>query len=513
MPEYISAQRLPKSSNMTSIRGAAELHFNVLYAELKSIMNSAETNLQSPSNNVIRAYSIKVLAPALRRYHEAHLALRQLSSPICFLKINEVVDPKSCRPDLEAPPLDPRPLDWAYYALAEKTIITRKEIFKQLCFGRELDSSNPINRYPPGNLKQQATEINLKILVDSLVMSNAKNFNETTICVRNLWEGSKMNLHIVLNETFAAWGSAYSGIQSEESLKGLGRIRVIIYGTDYVAPTVEHRSFTGLPIFPRGYIQKRFNKTDDKSTSAAWADFSDWQTLEDAFAVNESLMNPDSRWSKSFGSWEAMGLDFNVLTTNLFARHPRVFPLPLGAPDHFHKNLERTRLRIRKHEIDYKKKHMLLLNFKPYGGPSGPSSSERQAIYRLAALGDPKTGVKPWTFANILPSKGDHNYTGTVHEMDYHYDILALSHFVLSPRGNGLDCFRTWEALALGTIPIVKKSGPFDAIYEGLPVLLVSRWEEVTLELLEKTLQEWRHRRFPNLKSISVAGWLPARAR
>ena len=30
--------------------------------------------------------------------------------------------------------------------------------------------------------------------------------------------------------------------------------------------------------------------------------------------------------------------------------------------------------------------------------------------------------------------------------------------FVLSPRGRGLDCHRTWEALCLGCIPIVKKS-------------------------------------------------------
>jgi hypothetical protein len=51
--------------------------------------------------------------------------------------------------------------------------------------------------------------------------------------------------------------------------------------------------------------------------------------------------------------------------------------------------------------------------------------------------------------------------------------------FVVSPHGNGLDCHRTWESLALGNIVIVKRS-PLDALYEGLPVVIVDRWEEVT---------------------------------
>jgi hypothetical protein len=57
--------------------------------------------------------------------------------------------------------------------------------------------------------------------------------------------------------------------------------------------------------------------------------------------------------------------------------------------------------------------------------------------------------------------------------------------FVLSPPGNGIDCHRTYEAIALGCIPIVKSS-PLDPLYEGLPVIIVQDWSEVTRELLEK---------------------------
>ena len=51
--------------------------------------------------------------------------------------------------------------------------------------------------------------------------------------------------------------------------------------------------------------------------------------------------------------------------------------------------------------------------------------------------------------------------------------------FIISPHGNGLDCHRTWEALALGCYPIIKSS-PLDCMFEGLPVIIVNNWNEVT---------------------------------
>jgi hypothetical protein len=55
--------------------------------------------------------------------------------------------------------------------------------------------------------------------------------------------------------------------------------------------------------------------------------------------------------------------------------------------------------------------------------------------------------------------------------------------YVISPHGNGLDCHRTWEAIAMGCIPIVKTS-PLDPLFEGLPVLIVKEWSDITQELL-----------------------------
>jgi hypothetical protein len=62
--------------------------------------------------------------------------------------------------------------------------------------------------------------------------------------------------------------------------------------------------------------------------------------------------------------------------------------------------------------------------------------------------------------------------------------------FSISPHGNGLDCHRTWEDLALGCIVIVKSS-PLDPMYEGLPVVIIQDWKEITEENYQKWIIEY----------------------
>ncbi len=57
--------------------------------------------------------------------------------------------------------------------------------------------------------------------------------------------------------------------------------------------------------------------------------------------------------------------------------------------------------------------------------------------------------------------------------------------FTISPMGNGLDCHRTWEALLLGTVPIVHESA-ISGLFDNLPVCIVSDWREVTMSYLEQ---------------------------
>ena len=77
--------------------------------------------------------------------------------------------------------------------------------------------------------------------------------------------------------------------------------------------------------------------------------------------------------------------------------------------------------------------------------------------------------------------------------------------FVLSPFGVGMDCHRTWEALCLGAIPIVKAPN-FKQMFKDLPVLIVNEWSEIRQELLDKTIEEFKTREF-NYDKLTLQYW------
>ena len=63
--------------------------------------------------------------------------------------------------------------------------------------------------------------------------------------------------------------------------------------------------------------------------------------------------------------------------------------------------------------------------------------------------------------------------------------------FVLSPRGRGVDCYRTWELFLAGCIVITRTSS-LDDMYlkNNLPVVILKNWEELNSNL-EKKLKIW----------------------
>jgi len=61
--------------------------------------------------------------------------------------------------------------------------------------------------------------------------------------------------------------------------------------------------------------------------------------------------------------------------------------------------------------------------------------------------------------------------------------------FWLSPRGNGLDCHRTWEALYLDIIPIVWNSS-LNILYQNLPVIIINDHKELNETFLYNKLNE-----------------------
>jgi len=60
--------------------------------------------------------------------------------------------------------------------------------------------------------------------------------------------------------------------------------------------------------------------------------------------------------------------------------------------------------------------------------------------------------------------------------------VLAGFRFVASPPGNGEDCHRTWEAMYLRVVPIVKRSILTEFFFTlGLPMVLVDDWNELSV--------------------------------
>ena len=78
--------------------------------------------------------------------------------------------------------------------------------------------------------------------------------------------------------------------------------------------------------------------------------------------------------------------------------------------------------------------------------------------------------------------------------------------YVLCPRGNGVDTHRLWEALYMGSIPIVRRDRAHDG-WTDLPILFIDTWEDVTEERLRAALPRFQSTPW-NLQKLDVRYWI-----
>lgn len=144
---------------------------------------------------------------------------------------------------------------------------------------------------------------------------------------------------------------------------------------------------------------------------------------------------------------------------------------------------------------------LLLLNFDP--GTDG--SGTRRILWDKACS---NSGANPWAGFSMCISKE----TGVVQYVQKLPDIYEQNMkfpFWLSPRGNGVDCHRTWEALYLGRIPIVLSS-EIDDLFTDLPVLIVKDWGEISETFLRNSfndIMERRRKRKFNYNKLKMSYW------
>ena len=92
--------------------------------------------------------------------------------------------------------------------------------------------------------------------------------------------------------------------------------------------------------------------------------------------------------------------------------------------------------------------------------------------------------------------------------MEETYKNQSKYAFVVSPAGRGLNCYRTWEAIHLGCIPIVKKDSLSDAgLYDDLPVLIVDNWADINENLLNNAYKKLHIMFSQKLHKLTIEYW------
>lgn len=169
---------------------------------------------------------------------------------------------------------------------------------------------------------------------------------------------------------------------------------------------------------------------------------------------------------------------------NCEIKHQKVIAIPLGIQNYRYHNYGITKHFISVNNLNIKKKLKILVSFDIY-------TNIKIRINSLKNL----VSVK---FADLFITKNI-----------YKFKIkLAESMFCACPKGNGLDTYRFWEALYLGTIPIVDYGKFYDQIGD-LPKLDIKSWSELNFyskETLIKTFKKQK-KKLKNIKLIYFDFW------
>jgi hypothetical protein len=128
---------------------------------------------------------------------------------------------------------------------------------------------------------------------------------------------------------------------------------------------------------------------------------------------------------------------------------------------------------------------------------SGLPHIRRQLVTRLAD--------EPWATMDVANTQR----TSDKDLVDY-YARMRRHRFVLSPEGSGIDCYRHWESLYLGAVPIVRTS-PTMTTFADLPILFTDDYSELSETYLKEQWHRLSQRSFDIrglLKSFYLARFL-----
>ena len=145
-----------------------------------------------------------------------------------------------------------------------------------------------------------------------------------------------------------------------------------------------------------------------------------------------------------------------IYTRNLNVLHPKVKPLPIGIANSFWKWGD---LKILNEVIDEGftdiNPYFIYANFTE---GDGVRYERRKDCYTTVL----KNGI-------VMQDTTDYKS---------YLQHLKKHKFCISPEGNGIDCYRTWESLYMKTIPICKRSIVVEEFAKTFPIYIVDDWSE-----------------------------------
>ena len=193
----------------------------------------------------------------------------------------------------------------------------------------------------------------------------------------------------------------------------------------------------------------------------------------------------------------------DVSKSTSYVLHPKLHHVPLGLPRALSPHLEREAAWIQ--------------------ATRGPRSADvyvnhKPRPYRERILGHLRRALGqalPNAYAGKAALRsGTETYVG---------DLFRHA-IVLSPPGSGVDCYRHYEALLCGAVPLLEYSPLAVELLAGLPYIMVRSWAEVSARFLERELASLKTRTFDwrrltraywrdELARARISGELPARRR
>ncbi len=164
-------------------------------------------------------------------------------------------------------------------------------------------------------------------------------------------------------------------------------------------------------------------------------------------------------------------------TQNLLCEHPKVSPIPIGIanPRWSHGNKDRFKKII---EENNEKDNLYYANFNVSTNPK-----ERNYCYKCLEI------ESPVIYPDAISIKDHDDFVNDTQEK-YLRDI-SKSYFTVSPDGNGKDSHKTWEALYMKSIPIVKKWYGAERFKKlGIPMIILDDWSQFKDLKLNKNLYD-----------------------